>query len=152
MSAPELREVRLIGFPLALHARASEHHAELLREFQLLALDPARGQDVPGRLVELVGELTGDYGRFTDAPEAARDAAAARGDETVDLVFAVPAEAGPACARLEALLDEADAFCRAGDRLLTLAAPPETVALRRWYLGEFRAQLAGAAPTPWPGS
>jgi hypothetical protein len=48
------------------------------------------------------------------------------------------------------LLDEADEFCRAGDRLLTLAAEPELVAFRHWYLGEFWKQVEGAEPVSWP--
>jgi hypothetical protein len=48
------------------------------------------------------------------------------------------------------MLDEVDEFCRQGKHLLTLATPPELVAYRRWYLGEFIAQLAGRPATPWP--
>ena len=52
--------------------------------------------------------------------------------------------------RLGALLDEADAYCKQGE-LLTLASPPVVRRFRTWYLAEIRAQLAGAAPGPWPG-
>jgi hypothetical protein len=62
----------------------------------------------------------------------------------------VPASAGSAATALGEMLDEADEFCRAGD-LLTLAAPDDSVEFRRWYLGEIVGQLAGRAPTPWPG-
>lgn len=144
----ELREVRLIGFPLRLHQRATEHHAELLREFQLLALDAAAARDVPGRLVDLMAELTETYAAGNAAPDAVRDAALARGDDSVDLTYRVPPSAAEACVRLERMLEEADEFCRA-DRLLTLATPEDAAAFRRWYLGEFAAQLAGAPPTPW---
>jgi hypothetical protein len=143
-----LHEVRLVGFPLALHQRSTEHHEELMREFQLLAIDPEPRKDVPRRLVELVADLTRSYGGLTSGTDAARDAAAARGDETVDLTYRIPAAAAEAAVRLDRMLDEADEFCRA-DQLLTLAAPPETVAFRKWYLNEFPAQVAGASPTPW---
>lgn len=149
----ELREVRLLGFPIPLYRRSTEHHEELIREFQLLAIDPPTatpGHEVPARLLDLIAALTSDYAGLSDAPNAERDAAAARGDATVDLVFHVPASVADACVRLDAMLDEADEFCRAGDRLLTLATPPDAAALRKWYLGEFRAQLAGRPPTPWP--
>jgi uncharacterized protein YfaT (DUF1175 family) len=33
---------------------------------------------------------------------------------------------------------------------LQRASPPEAVAFRRWYLGEFTAQLQGEPPLPWP--
>lgn len=144
-----LREVRLLGFPLSLWARSVEHHEELMREFQLLALSDDR-DGVPRRLVELVDELTTDYASFTDSADAARDDAYARGDAAVDLVYRVPTSVAPAAQRLDAMLDEAEAFCRSGAALLTLAAPPEAVALRKWQLSEFVAQLGGASPTPWP--
>lgn len=143
-----LVDVLVVGFPLALHRRSTEHHEELLREFQLLAIDPDAAKDVPRRLVELVAELTTAYAGVTDAVNAERDAAADRGEDSVDLHYRVPAGVVGACERLDRMLDEADAFCRE-DRLLTLAAAPEVTAFRRWYLGEFVAQVAGAAPTPW---
>jgi hypothetical protein len=149
----ELREVLLVGLPLPLMARSSEHHDELVREFQLLAIDPPTstpGHEVPQRLVELIAEITSQYGGLSDAADAERDAAYARGETTIDLTFAVPASVAEACVRLDRMFDDADAFCRAGDRLLTLATPPDAAALRRWYLGEFVRQLAGEAPTPWP--
>ena len=153
MTDAELREVHVVGFPLALHARGTEHHEELMREFQLLAINPptsSPGHEVPQRLIDLVDELTQDFGGFNDAPDAERDAALERGDESVDLVYRLPEAATEAVDRLDRMLDEADEFCRAGERLLTLAAPPDCAAFRRWYLNEFRVQLAGGGPTPWP--
>ena len=143
-----LRDVRLLGFPLDVHQRATEHHEELMREFRLLTLDTPSAADVPKRLVDLIAELTQAYGGVSQVADAERDAALARGDATVDLTYTVPAGAAEACRRLDVMLDEADEFCR-GDRLLTLATPPESLAFRKWYLGEFVAQLDGAAPTPW---
>lgn len=145
----DLREVRLVAFPLRVHQRATEHHEELMREFQLLAIAESNGDAVPARLVSLIAELTTSYSGVASAADAERDAALARGEDTLDLVYRVPPEAAEACRRLERMLDEADAFCRA-EQLLTLEAPPEAVAFRRWYLREFPAQLAGAEPTPWP--
>lgn len=145
----DLHEVRLLGFPLALHSRAQEHHEELMREFQLLALDESPAHTVPRRLVELVDELVNDYAGFTDAPNAERDAALDRGDESVDLTYVVPRAVAGAAARLDEMLDQADEYCRTGDRLLTLAAPADAAALRHWQLSEFCAQIAGAEPTSW---
>ena len=149
----DLREVRLVGFPLALHARSVEHHEELMREFQLLAIDPPTSRpdhEVPQRLIGLIDELTQDYAGFSEAPDAERDAAYERGDESIDLTYQVPAGTTDAVVRLDRMLDEADEFCRAGERLLTLATPPDAAAFRKWYLAEFTAQLAGGSPTPWP--
>lgn len=145
----DLHEVRLLGFPLPLSARSQEHHEELIREFQLLALDADTPHTVPRRLVALVEELTTAYAGFSDAPNSARDAAHARGDETIDLTYRVPASVADACANLDAMLEEADDFCREGDRLLTLATPADAAALRHWQLSEFVNQIGGAEPTPW---
>jgi hypothetical protein len=49
---------------------------------------------------------------------------------------------------LATLIDEADDFAREGT-LLTLAAPPECVDFRRWYLREFARQVDGEPPIPW---
>ncbi|MBA2438213.1 MAG: hypothetical protein H0V52_07665, partial [Acidimicrobiia bacterium] len=54
-----------------------------------------------------------------------------------------------ACITLGELLDESDEFCKKGEHLLTLTTPAEPLALRRWFLGEFVAQIDGADPTPW---
>ena len=145
--APDLRTVRILGFPLALFARAQEHHADLLREFAYVA-EPADPDDVPDRLILISESLRTRFGAFTAGPEADRDAAAARGDDTVDLEFRVPPDVAAAAAELGHLLDEADDYCRRGD-LLTLSTPPELLTFRQWYLDEFRRQVAGEPPTPW---
>ena len=54
-----------------------------------------------------------------------------------------------AAAEFDALLDEADDYCRAGETLLTLATPAPALAFRRWFLGEFVRQAAGEPPRPW---
>jgi hypothetical protein len=148
----DIVEVRLLGFPLPLWARAREHHDELMREFALLALsrEPVR-HDVPRRLQKLIDVLGRQYGAAVEASNAERDRAWRRGETTCDLVYRVPRSIRHACVQLSALLDEADRFCRAGRELLTLAAPPDVLAFRRWYLDEFVRQIDGREPTPWPG-
>jgi hypothetical protein len=146
----DLVEVRLLRFPLPLWARAREHHDELMREFALLALSPEPMRpDVPERLKALIDSLGRRYGAAAEASNAERDRAWMRGDTTCDLVYHVPRSARDACLQLSALLDEADRFCRAGHELLTLAAPPDLLAFRRWYLDEFVRQIDGHEPKPW---
>ncbi len=147
----ELVEVRVLGLPVDVYLRAAEHNDELMREFALVT-----GQDsgdeaaVPVRLLALVDELRSRFSGFTTQPEAELRDAAARGDPTIDLIYLVPPDVARGAAELDRLLDEADEFCQAGD-LLTLAAPPEARAFRRWLLGEFVRQAGGEAPAPWPG-
>ncbi|MHB1585183.1 MAG: hypothetical protein ACYCU7_08460 [Acidimicrobiales bacterium] len=145
-----LVEVRLVGLPMELYLRTRDHGADLMREFELLQLSDHAVHDVPGRLVSLAAELTEQFGAFTASADAELSDAEARGAPQIDLVYRVPPAAAEGAQRLEVLLDEADDYCRAGDELLTLAATPETVAFRHWFLREFVAQAGGRPPTPWP--
>lgn len=149
---PDLQEVRLIGVSIDAYRRSSEHHDELQREFALITegrREDTQGSDaVPARLLALIADLGARFSGFTAGPTAELRAAMARGDERIDLSYSLPAEVGPAASEFDRMLDEADAFCRSGD-LLTLATPPDVLAFRRWFLGEFVGQLAGAPPTPW---
>ena len=149
----DLVEVHLVRLPLDVHRAASEHNDELRREFTLIRAQQAEdgSADVPRRLVALMEELEERFSGFTEATRVELEDAIDRGETSVDLVFRVPPEAGPAAVHLGAMLDEADAHCRQGDALLTLETPPEALAYRRWYLEEFTRQLDGFPPRPWSG-
>jgi hypothetical protein len=142
--------IRIVGLPMAVYQRSSEHGDELMREFALIAGSTRNAEDagVPGRLTAVVAEMRDRFSGFTVRPEVALAEAAARGDETIDLEYTVPPDVAQAAIDLGALLDEADEFCRAGE-LLTLASPPEAIAFRRWFLDEFARQVAGGEPVPW---
>lgn len=141
-----LVEVRIVGMPLDAYREASEHNDELLREFALIRESDAT---VPRRLLELVERLSSRFSGFTTQQESALRAAVERGDDTIDLVYQVPLEVKPAVVELGVMLDEADAFCREGTDLLTLATPPRALAFRRWFLDQFVRQVDGLEPTPW---
>lgn len=150
MTDPELVAIELQGLPVPVHARASEHQAELQREFQLVLIGSREHDvDVPKRLFDLIEAVTEQFQGFSSSQAADLDAAVARGDETIDLVYALPPEVSQACISLNEMLDECDDYCRRGESLLTLATPPEALAYRRWYLGEFVAQVGGAHPVAW---
>ncbi len=149
IDAPDLVEVRLLALDLAELHQAEAHHDELFREFALIAADPQAGHDVPARLLALIDELTERFAGFISGPQEELATAAARGDREVDIVFTVPRGVDEAVTRFAELLTAADDYCRQGD-LLTLATPPDAVAFRNWYLGEFVAQSRGSDPTPWP--
>ena len=155
MTGPQLHPVRMLQLPVQVWAASQEHHDELLREFALMTagLEDRDGEapPVPVRLLRLVEQLTASFAGSSDEQEALLFAAAARGDEVLDVLeFALPEAAGPACVQLEQMLDEADDYCRAGDHLLTLSTPDELRLFRSWYLAQVREQLAGAPPEPWP--
>jgi hypothetical protein len=156
MSTPgddELVTVRLDQLPLDVQTAAQQHGDELTRELMLVAEQMHQQEDgareLPHRFVELVTTLNSQYSMFTAEQEHQLAAAVAAGDSTVDLVYRVPASVGPAAASLGAILDEADAYCREGRHLLTLATPPEALAYRQWYLQQFVDQIAGRPAQSW---
>jgi hypothetical protein len=144
-----LKTVRLEGLPLRMLAAAQEQVDGLLREFALVT-GGGSSDGVPHRLLELAASLRGQYAAYTDDSRRRIDAAAHRRDVAIDVSMQVPADAADAAQRLLTLLDEADAYCRSGD-LLTLATPPDLLAFRRWYLGEFVRQISGAPQQRWSG-
>ncbi len=142
-----LVEVRILGLPPLVARQAREWFDGLSREFLHLAnSDEALRRDVPGRLLALSDDLRARFSGFTDANSELVEEAAERGDPTIDLVFRVPPEAGPAAVELADLLDEADRYCAQGQYLLALAAPPEAVAYRKWYVCQFVDQINGGQP------
>lgn len=147
-------EVRLLGLPVALWARTQQHTDELLREFVLIAVQLHDEADtaapLPVRLTQVVEELSATYGAFSTAQVDRLFRAAAAGEDALDLTYLVPAAAADAARHLADLLNEADEYCRSGQHLLTLETPAELIRFREWYLEEFRRQIGGARPTPWP--
>ena len=148
---PGFRHVRVLGIPLDVHRRNSEHGEALRRELAFVA-NAADPEGAPVRLYALGVELAGRYGGLTATQESKLNAALAAGEATVDLEYDLPVEMAEGIERFEGLVDELDDFCRDGD-LLTLVTPPEGVAYRRWFLGEIVDQLrTGRAPRPWSES
>ena len=145
-AGPELYQVHIVQLPVAVFRRASEQSDELLREFALIREEGS--SHIPARLLALVDELRARFAGFSTEPTAALEAALERDDETIDLVYSVPAATREAVIELSKLLDEADDFCRAGE-LLTLATSPEGLTFRRWFLDEFVRQIDGEPPRPW---
>lgn len=149
--ADGLHEVRLLNVPVRLLVAGREHHDDVMREFAMLALaEDADAEHAPKRLLELVDVLGRRYAAAAARPDAEVDAAIARGETSIDLVYHVPDHVEAAANELAALMDEADEFCRER-RLLALARPPLVIEFSRWYLDEFRRQIAGEPPRPWDG-
>lgn len=144
-------EVRLLRVPVRLLAAGRAHHDELMHEFAVLAVaEPDTSATVPRRLVGLIETLGKLYGTAASRPDALIDQAINEGTDTLDLTYQVPAHVVDAADRLEALLAEADEFCRT-EQLLTLPRPPLLRDMAHWYLDEFRRQIAGEPPRPWSG-
>lgn len=150
----DLHEVHLLEVPVGLWAKAQEQTDGLLREFALaadLADSEALDRHLPKRLAALLEALSTKLAGFSSEQEQQLFAAAGAGQPVIeDLVYLVPGAAAEASQALGDMLDEADVFCREGNHLLTLAAEPDVVAFRWWYLRQFIDQVAGAEPVPWP--
>jgi hypothetical protein len=150
-SPSDLVTIRLIGVPLDLQVRSSEHQDGLRREFRMLVEEGrADSASVPGRLVALAAELDRRFQAFSAAGRAEMEAAIARGEDSVDLTLEAPRAVGPAARDFGRMLKEADEYCSAGEHLLTLCTPPEVVVYRNWAIDELVHQAEGASPTPWP--
>jgi anti-anti-sigma factor len=145
----DLVSVRLEKLPIEIWQRASAHQEAIQREFDILRAELPEGS-APNRLHALIEEYESRFGASTAATRTDLIEAAKRGDKEVDVMFDVPFDAAEAARQLLRTLDEVDDFCRAGERLLTLATPPEAVAFRRWFLGEFPRQIEhGLQPRQW---
>lgn len=148
----DLVTIHIIGMPISMQARAQEHADELTRELTLIGAQLRQKgniRDLPARLVTLIEQLNARYSRFTTEQEQRLAAATARGDHTIDLTYQLPASAAAHAQELGDHLDEADAYCRTGRHLLTLATPDDLVAFRWWYLAQVIDQVAGQPPVPW---
>jgi anti-sigma B factor antagonist len=144
-----LSDVQLLELPIEIWRRFTAHLEAIQREFDIVKADLPRGS-VPHRLSDLLEELDLRYAGISDPTRQQLYAAAERGESQVDLVYRVPLDVAGASKRLEEMLNAVDEFCRVGERLLTLATPPDLVAFRSWSLGEFTRQLErGLEPMPW---
>jgi len=147
-----LYEVHLLNVPLRLLAASREHHDEVMREFAMIALDENfDSAHTPARFIELIDILGRRYGAASARPDAEVDAALERGDSTIDLVYHVPEHVTEAAQQVDALMTEADEFCRQ-QHMLALERPPVLIDFARWYLDEFTRQIAGEPPRPWDGA
>jgi hypothetical protein len=150
----DLYQVRVVQMPVPLWSRSQEQHDALMREFALMSVPSDESElqrHVPTRLAQLIDTLTADFEGVSTAQEEQLHAAAAAGQDVIDeLVYLVPAAAVPASKALGEMLDEADDYCRQGQHLLTLAAEPELVRFRWWYLNQFIDQADGKPPVAWP--
>lgn len=153
MSDDVQRYAVLRDYPLRLWAWQTEHFEALLREFSLLLLGSSSREsrdDAPAQLVALAEMFTTRYGTLIDEINQTRAGAYAAGldriDSRVPLVEGLPA----LLAQVHDVFAAVDGYCRSG-QLLTLARPPELLALAEWSTGELVGQYAGEEPKPWPG-
>lgn len=142
--------VLLCHVPVRLFLRLGHHVDELSRELEVLG--DANGRGSPG--AELLGPAFRHLIDLTEGPRRSAleraEAAAHGGAERFDLQLRLPRAAANVTHELVAVLEQADELSR-HDELLTMPAPEEVVALRRWIADELEAQLIrGDPPRPCP--
>lgn len=138
-------EVELAGVPAELFVNSQNHQHDLLRELSLIDIgDRWQLTDghLPHRLATMIAEILADYADVRTVTRQQALEALERGEETVTL--RVPTRQGivDALRRWLRLVEQADDFCSQG-LLLTLPAPAEVVALRRWYVEAIEDRLRG---------
>jgi anti-sigma regulatory factor (Ser/Thr protein kinase) len=140
--------ITLLDMPVHLFAHFRKRYSELQRELRLLALAHDSDYPIARQITELF--LQAEQERRQAKGVSRLDEAIESGADRVDLEYEAPESVGETMARLADAMERADEFCRE-QRLLTLAASPQQLALQRWYLGEFVRQARGEAPQPWTG-
>ena len=144
--------VRILGLPVPLRERSTQHGDELVREMTLIAAQDADAASahVPHRLVGLAADVHNTYGMFTEHADAQMDAAAEAGIPVIEeIVYHVPAEVAAVCEHILAVIAEVDEYCRDGQYLLALATPADVRDYQQWILGEFIRQVRGEQPRSW---
>lgn len=146
---PASATVVLLGLPPTLWLAAREHHDAVLRELALHAAEHPGGTPDGARLA-LADQARGLVSTRVVAELRARDGGAAA-PLTLDLQVVVPAGAAEWFGALQDALDTAERLAAEG-RLLARAGLPEIVAVRDWACEQVISQLAGVAPSAWPGT
>jgi anti-anti-sigma factor len=144
-------QLELLNFPVDHFRRAQEHAAAVQRELDVLRVEGSRAGRLPRRSDEIIADLDS---RFTGyrATMDNLESLVAQGADHADVVIPVrgdPEEVAVAVQALAALLDEIDAYCEAGDQLMTIVTPADLREFRTWLFAQVIGQLRGATPSPW---
>jgi anti-sigma regulatory factor (Ser/Thr protein kinase) len=144
----ELAEVVIPDLPVQRLLAAKAHMEDLLRELQLILLNPATEAGVPSYpapVLELARRLDAAARDFAEGRRQVKGqalAAAARGREVVTLRLHLPRPAGEAAARYRAAVDEATALAGSGALLATAASLQDHTSIRTRYLDAVVDQLS----------
>jgi anti-anti-sigma factor len=144
-------QLELLNFPVDRFQHARQHAAALQRELDVLRVKGARAGRLPRHSDEVVADLDARFTGYRTTMDVL-DGLVAQGTDHADVLIPVlgdPEERAIAIQEFADVLDEMDAYCEAGDQLLTVVTPPELRAFRTWLFAEVIGQLRGAAPPPW---
>jgi anti-anti-sigma factor len=144
-------QIELLNFPVDEFQRARQHADAVQRELDVLRIEGARAGRVPRNSDELVADLDARFTGYRSTMDTL-DSLVEQGADHADVLIPVlgdPEERAVAVQALADLLDEMDAYCEAGDQLLTLATPADLRTFRAWLFQEVIGQMRGASPSPW---
>ncbi len=144
-------QLELLNFPVDRFQRALQHAAAVQRELDVLRVEGARAGRLPRRSDEIIADLDARFTGYRGTMDML-DGLVAQGTTHADVQIPVlgdPEERATAVQALADLLDEMDAYCEAGNQLLTVVTPPDLRAFRTWLFAEVIGQLRGATPTVW---
>jgi PAS domain S-box-containing protein len=153
--------VLLLGLPPMLWLAAREHHDAILRELALHGQQHPDDAPPPELIAQadrsrgvisarVVAELDRLSSSAADPPRSLPSSLPAT-PPGMDLEVHVPGDAVEAFAALQDVLDVAERLAASG-RLFARPALPEIVAVRDWACEQVIAQVAGVAPSRWPGT
>ena len=155
------RTVRLLALPPTLWLAARQHHDALVRELALYLVEhddvevdvPAtdRARSTVSQAVVAAVEAAAQDGSARPVLGAGHPSPLPWTPASLDLDLEIPPDLGPAFAAMQDTLDAAERLAAAG-RLLLRPGLPEIIAVRDWACEQVVAQLAGVAPSPWPGT
>lgn len=138
--------IELEHVPAARFIASQNHQHDLLRELALMDIGhrwSLTDGELPQRVATRMGEILAEYADVrTETRQQALDALD-RGEETVTLRVPVKPGMVDALHRWLELVESADRFCSQG-LLLTLPAPADLQALRRWYVEAIDQCVRGA--------
>ncbi len=137
--------VRFLGVPVALYLRLQEQNDAVLRELELLAFtaDHAGGRPPSSALMDVIERSRRYFNRTREGFRLVVSGAGDRGEATVDLHASFTPESVAPSAAYVSLFEEAEELAAAGE-LLVAPAPADVARLRRWFVAEMTAQLAGS--------
>lgn len=139
--------VLLLGIPIATTLGLQQQQHDLHREARLLSFTHSDTYPLASELTDVYRRLEG---LFPPDILTAAQAAAAEGQESLDLHTKITREAVPVLEEFLVLMDRADEFCRA-ERLVSLARSSHQRRFQVWILEELIGQAAGHDPLRWSG-
>jgi anti-anti-sigma factor len=144
-------QIDLLNFPVHRFQQARQHADAVQRELDVLRVEGARAGHVPRNSDEVIADLDARFTGYRSTMDTL-DLLVEQGADHADVVIPIlgdPEERAVAVEALADLLDEIDAYCEAGDQLLTVATPPDLREFRAWLFREVIGQMRGAMPSPW---